>query len=202
MKLHYLAGACSLAGHIALEWAGADYTTSAVARDQLKNDFLRINPMGAVPALELDGEVLTQNTAILNFIADSFPAAKLGGERSPRERAEVNRWIGFLASDLHPAFKPMFGATAYLEDADVIARTKAHALAQVRRLLGLVDAHLAGREWLADTRSVADPYLYVQLRWAKKLGVDLADFPALAAFCARMDADAGVQKALAEEGLA
>lgn len=202
MKLHYLPGACSLADHIALEWSGAEYTAQAVPRDQLKGDFLRINPMGSVPALELADGVLTQNAAILNYIADSVPAARLGGERSPRERAEINRWIGFLGSDLHPAFKPMFGATAYLEDADTVARTKAHAMEQVHRLLGIVDAHLTGREWLAGERSVADPYLYVMLRWAKKHGIDLGGYGALAAFVTRIEADAGVQKVLAAEGLA
>lgn len=194
MKLHYLPGACSLAGHIALEWAGANYTGSAVPRDQLKGAFLRINPMGSVPALELDDGVLTQ-------IADAFPQAKLGGERPPRERAEINRWIGFLGADLHPAFKPLFGATGYLEDADAIARSKAHAAEQVRRLLGLVNEHLTGRDWLVGTRSVVDPYLYVMLRWARKHRIDLSGYDALVAFGERMDADAGVRKALAAEGL-
>ena len=202
MKLYYLPGACSLADHIALEWSGARYEAVAVPRDQLKGEFLKINPLGSVPALALDdGSVLTQNAAILNYIADLHPEAGLGGERSSLERAQINRWIGFLGADLHPAFKPFFGATAYLEAPDAIARSKQHAHEQVRRLLALVDTHLQGQEWLVGTRSVADPYLYVMLRWAQKQQVDISGLDALAAFSARMDADPSVDTVLRAEGL-
>src|SRR3546814_16142175 len=77
---------------------------------------LRLNPAGAVPVLQDGDWVLTQNMAILNFLADSFPEAWLCGDGTPRGRAEVNRWLAFVNSDVHPAFNPRFGTTAYLED--------------------------------------------------------------------------------------
>ncbi|HEX7369011.1 MAG TPA: glutathione S-transferase, partial [Rhodanobacteraceae bacterium] len=117
MKLYTSSGACSMADHIVLEWIGQPYTAVLVSREQRGTpDFKRLNPAGAVPVFEDNGWVLTQNTAILNYLADMFPDAKLGGDGTPHGRAEVNRWLGFLNADMHPAFKPIFGTTDYLED--------------------------------------------------------------------------------------
>jgi glutathione S-transferase len=203
MKLYYSPGACSLADHIVLEWIGRPYEAVKVTREDRKTpEFLAINPAGAVPALEHDGWVLTQNTAILNYLADLHPEAGLGGDGSPRGRAEVNKWLAFANSDVHPAFHPIFGSTAYLEDVAIVDRTKDAARAKVRSLYERADAHLDGRDWLAGSRSIADPYLYVTWRWARGTGVDLAGLDRLAAHASRMEADPGVQKALREEGLA
>lgn len=202
MKLYYSPGACSLADHIALEWIGKPYEAKKLSREERgAPEFKKINPAGAVPVLEQDGWVLTQNAAILNYLADTFPEAKLGGDGTPKSRAEVNRWLAFVNSDVHPTFKPLFGATGYLDDAAVIGKTKDHAKATLRTLFASADAQLAGREWITGSRSIADPYLYVVLRWAKGQEVDLAGLDNLAKFVARMEADPGVQKVLKEEGL-
>lgn len=201
MKLYYLPGACSLADHIVLEWIGEPYEAEAVPREQLKGEYLKINPNGAVPALDVDGWILTQNVAILGFLADEFPDSNLGGDGTPRSRAEINRWLGYINADLHPAFKPFFGSTAYLEDDAIIARTKDAARQNLRSLFGKADKQLDGREWLAGTRSIADPYLYVLLRWARAQKVDLAGFGNLAAFTRRFEGDPAVQKVLKDEGL-
>lgn len=203
MKLFYSPGACSLADHIVLEWIGRPYEAHKVTREDRRTpEFLAINPAGAVPALEHDGWVLTQNAAILNYLADLHPEAGLAGDGSAKGRAEVNRWLAFANSDVHPAFHPIFGSTAYLEDATIIDRTKDAARAKVRSLFERADAHLEGREWLAGTRSVADPYLYVTWRWARGTGVDLSGLDRLAAYAARIEADPAVQKVLKDEGLA
>jgi glutathione S-transferase len=203
MKLYYSTGACSLSDHIVLEWIGAPYEAVRVSREERQEAWFRaLNPAAAVPVFEQDGWVLTQNAAILNYLADRFPAAKLGGDGTPEGRAEVNRWLAFVNADVHPAFKPMFGATAYLGDAEIVEKTKANAKASLRGLFERADAQLAGREWIAGSRSIADPYLYVVLRWAKGQDVDLAGLDNLAAFVARMEADPAVQKVLREEGLA
>ena len=110
---------------------------------------------------------LTQNSAILNYLADTFPDARLGGDGTPKGRAEVNRWLAFVNSDMHPEFKAFFGATAYLEDAATIEKTQQHAREVLRSQFERVDGQLAGREWLVGSRSIADPYLFVVLRWAK-----------------------------------
>lgn len=200
MKLYYSTGACSLSDHIVLEWTGAPYEAVRVSRQERQTpEFRKLNPAGAVPVFEQDGWVLTQNAAILNYLADRFPEAKLGGDGTPEGRAEVNRWLAFVNADVHPAFKPLFGATAYLEDAQLIDKSKENARVVIRGLLERADAQLAGREWIAGGRSIADPYLFVVLRWARGQDVDLAGLDNLARFVARMEADPAVQKVLREE---
>jgi glutathione S-transferase len=202
MKLYYFPGACSLADHIALEWIGKPYEAQKLSREELKSaDFLRLNPAGAVPVFEEDGWVLTQNAAILNYLADSHPEAHLAGDGTPQGRAEVNRWLGIVNSDVHPAFKPLFGATAHLGDEAMIEKTKVHAKKRLRGLFERLDAQLEGRDWIAGMRSIADPYLYVMLRWAKKFNIDISGLDNLERFFERMQSDAAVKKVLKEEGL-
>jgi len=203
MKLYYSPNPCASADHIVLEWIGKPYQTQRLSREERAMPaFKAINPAGAVPVLEVDGWVLTQNAAILNYLVDTNPEAKLGGDGSAKGRAEVNRWLAFVNSDVHPAFKPLFGATAYLEDPAAIEKTKENAKASLRTLFTRADAQLAGNDWIAGTRSVADPYLYITLRWARATGVDLTGLDNLARFFARIEADPGVRKVLVEEGLA
>lgn len=198
MKLYSSPGACSVADHIVLEWIGKPYTVEIVTREgRATPEFRKLNPAGAVPVLEHDGWVLTQNAAILHYLTDLSPEAGLDGDGTPRGRAEVNRWLAFVNADVHPAFKPLFGATAYLDDAAMVEKTKASARDTLRTLFERVDAQLDGRDWITGARSIADPYLYVVLRWAKGLGVDLGGLAHLDRFFARMDADAGVRKVLA-----
>lgn len=201
MKLYYLPGACSLGVRIVLEWIGQPYRTEAVPRDQLRSDaFLRLNPSGCVPAfVDDDGWVLQENVAIHNYLIDRFPEAGLGGDGSPRARATVNRWLAYLNSDVHNAFKPMFAPGRYHPDqAQHPALTEA-AKIRVRTLLQPLEERLGQAQWLADHRSPADAYLFVILRWAAFKQIDTGDMPNLQAFFERMQADAGVQRALAAE---
>ena len=202
MKLYYSPGACSLGDHIVLEWIGKPYTTQRLSREERQTpEFKKLNPAGAVPVFEQDGWVLTQNAAILNYLADTHPEAKLGGDGTPKSRAEVNRWLSFLNADVHPSFHPLFGSTAFLEGPTAIEKTKDAARTKLRGLFERADAQLAGRDWLAGSRSIADPYLYVVLRWAKAMDVDLDGLDHLARFRARMETDPAVKKVLKEEGL-
>ena len=202
MKLYYSPGACSLSDHIALEWIGHPYEAIEVSREQRKTpEYLKINPAGAVPAFEQDGWVLTQNAAILNYLADSFPEARLGGDGTPRGRAEVNKWLAFANADIHPSFHPLFGSTSYLEDPALIDLSKDAARTKLRGLFERVDAQLAGRDWVTGSRSIADPYLFVVTRWAKANKIDLTGFANLERFFNAMLADPGVQRALKQEGL-
>ena len=202
MKLYYTPGACSLADHIALEWSGLPYEAVRVSREQRRSpEYLAINPAGAVPALQDGDWVLTQNAAILAYIADRAPRAALSGDGTPRSRAEVNRWLAFANSDVHPGFHPMFGANAWLGDAGLIERGKAAARLKLRGLFERADRQLIGRAWIAGPRSIADPYLYVLTRWAKAQGVDLAGLANLERHFQAMSADPGVRRALEQEGL-
>jgi glutathione S-transferase len=202
MKLYYFPGACSLATHIVLEWLGAPYDTVKLDLPGTKSpQFLALNPNGAVPLL-IDGDfVLSQNAAILYYLAESRPDARLLGDGSLRDRAEVMRWLSFLNSDLHPAFKPIFKPGRFHPDSSLGRAIADTARAHVREYLERLDTHLQGRDWLARQRSIADPYLFVMLRWAMKLKVDMSGLENLARFFSRMSADAGVRAAIiAEEG--
>lgn len=203
MKLYTKPGACSTADHIALQWTGGPFEVEILDRAGLKSAaYLAINPAGAVPAL-VDGDfVLVQNAAILGYIADTHPGAGLAGDGSPRQRAEAARWLAFVNSDLHPAFKPLFAPGNYLADESRADDVRDAARKQVRKLMEAADRRLDGRDWLAGFRSFADPYFYITLRWAGSTGVDLSGLANIAAFKARMDADPGVRAALAAEGLA
>jgi glutathione S-transferase len=202
MKLYYSPGACSLSDHIVLEWIGKPYEAKRVSREERQTpEYKKLNPASAVPVFEQDGWVLTQNAAILNYLADTHPEAKLGGDGTPKSRAEVNRWLSFLNADVHPAFHPLFASTTFLDDEAAIEKTKGAARTKLRGLFERANAQLAGRDWLTGTRSIADPYLYVVQRWARSLGVDLGGLDNLAKFTARMEADPTVRKVLKEEGL-
>ncbi|MFC6841246.1 glutathione binding-like protein [Xanthomonas theicola] len=201
MKLYAKPSACSLADHIVLRWAQLPFELVLLDAASMKAPaYLAVNPAGAVPALQSDDWVLTQNSAILNYIADLVPAAQLAGDGSARSRAEVQRWLAFLNADLHPAFHPLFGSTRYLEDDAAIARTQQHARERLHTLFARVDAPLQTQAWLGGAqRSIADAYLFVTLRWAQALRIELG--ANLQRFFVRMAADPQVQAALHAEGL-
>jgi glutathione S-transferase len=200
MKLYFSPGTCALADHIALAWIGKPYEIQKVTKEERSQPaFLKLNPAGAVPVLEDNGWVLTQNAAILNYLADLNPESKLGGDGSPKSRAEVNRWLAVVNSDVHPGFKPLFGSLSFLEDDALIEKGKDAARKSLRTLFERLDKQLDGKDWLIGTRSIADPYLFVTLRWAKGQGVDLSGLSNLERFFKNMEADAGVKKAFAEQ---
>ncbi|MGH8145511.1 MAG: glutathione S-transferase family protein [Rhodanobacteraceae bacterium] len=202
MKLYSFSGSCALATHIVLAWIDEPYEVQMIQKDDLgKPEMLKLNPNHQVPILDDGGWVLYENSAILNYLADKFPEAKLGGDGTPRARAEVNRWLAIVNSDVHPAYKPLFGSTAYLEDEAAVDKTKNNARKILRHYFEQFDAQLGKHDWLAGERSIADPYLFVMLRWAKAVKVDLSGLEHLKNFEKRMRADAGVQKALKAENL-
>lgn len=203
MKLYSSPGACSTGTHVALQWTGGTFAVEVVPREQRQQPwFLALNPAAAVPVLRDGDLVLTQNAAILGYIADTWPEAGLAGDGSREQRAEANRWLAFVNSDVHPAFKPIFVPARFVEDTAHHEPAKALARRNLRALFERANAQLAGKEWLAGFRSYADPYFYITLRWAVNCGVDLDGLEHLAAFRRRMEADAGVQSALKAEGLA
>ncbi len=202
MKLYTKPGSCSTADHIALQWTGQPYEVEVMTAQAMKSPgYLAVNPTGAVPAL-VDGDfTLTQNAAIMGYIADSFPAAGLAGDGSARQRAESTRWLAFVNSDLHPAFNPLFAPSRFHADTAQHDGLKVAARGRVRELFEGANRHLEGREWLAGFRSFADAYFYMTLRWAGLVGIDMTGLDNLAAYRIRMEADADVQAVLKAEGL-
>lgn len=204
MKLYCLPGACSLTDHIVLKWLYLPFEYQPVAREELKAAYLKINPSGAVPALVLDdGTVLTQNIAILDYLAGLKPEARLFGDGSALARARVMRWLAFVNADVHKNFSPLFSAARFVDGEAAQTNLKEKAIGRLREQFETLDAQLGQGDWLVDNqRSVVDPYLYVVLRWARGMKLDLSGLDNLARFVAHMEADADVQAALKEEGLA
>ena len=201
MKLYYMPGACSLASHIVLEWLGKPYETHKLSRDELKGpEFLKINPLGAVPALADGDWTLTQNVAILEYLAEQAPQSKLMGDGSARSRAEVRRWLGFINSDLHKTF------SLVRADALPVRGRRAEGTGRQRVQAALRCSRSSMPSWPASPLvgadpSVADAYLYVVLTWAHGKQVDLTGLDNLAAFFKRMQENSGVKAARKAEGL-
>lgn len=197
--LYFKNGTCALGPHIVLEWIGAPY--EAVPAIPGSPELLALNPSGAVPVLvEDDGWVLTQNHAILDYLIAKHPEADLGGGDGLRAAAERSKWCSFITGDLHPAFYPVFMTPRYTTDTAAEARQHVQeaGLLLVRKKYAVLEAHLAGRDWMLDRRSVVDAYLFPMIRWGVfKLGDGMQDFPNLMALHDRLAADEAVQKILA-----
>ncbi|OJU10958.1 MAG: glutathione S-transferase [Caulobacterales bacterium 68-7] len=193
MKLYYAPLACSLADHIALREAGFAFTTERVdlrtCRMEGGADFRAVNPKGYVPALRLDdGELLTENVAVLDWIASQAPALAVDG---PLGRTRVLEALTYITTEIHRAFKPMWHQGT--------AEAKAQAGATVSRLLQPLSAGLADDYLFGDRPSVADFYLFVMLLWAERFAVDTPE--PLIALRDRIKARPAVQVAMTHEGL-
>ena len=200
MKLYYFPGSCALAPHIVLEWLGADY--EAVPIEKGDPEYLEINPLGVVPAIEHEGNLYTQADAILHWLAATHPDAGLAGDGTPDPDYELNRWMAFLTGDLHPAFFPFFNPQRYTVNPDGIDDVKAAAQSLVAKFYDHLETHLEDRDFLVgDRRSIADAYAVPMLRWGRMLDKPLREYPALNAFLRRFEADDGVRAAMKEQGL-
>lgn len=194
MQLYLTPGACSLADHIALHEAGLAFEPVRVdlsaKRTERGEDFNAVNPKGYVPALRLDdGQVLTENVAILAWIAEQAPQLVPDG---PLGRIRMLEMLAYITSELHKPLVRMMFPTA---DAD---KDAARGMAGLR--LGLLGERIGDGFLLGDRVSAADPYLYVMLRWTRML--ELPAPARLAAFAERMEERPAVQRALRDEGLA
>ena len=202
--LYYAPGACSLSVHIVLEWLGEPY--EAVQSNPSDPAYQAVNPAGQVPALRIDGgQILTQCSAVLGYLAHTHPEAQLGGDEGFLGQAELGRWSAFFTGDVHPAFFPIFMPQRYTtaEDQGSLDAVKAAGVALVRKRLGLLDEHMKGRSTIVGTRmSYVDAYSVPMIRWAASMlpgGLD--DYPAVRAHHEAMLADAGVKRAMQKEGL-
>jgi glutathione S-transferase len=200
VKLYFAPGACSLAPHIALREAGLAFELEQVDHRQKKTkdggDYRAINPKGQVPALRLDdGQILTEAAVIVQYVADQKPAAKLAPPAGGLARYRLQEWLNFIASEMHKEVGALFNRNASDE-------WKAQQKETLVPKFEFLAQALAGRDFLmGDQFTVADGYLYTILRWAKLNKIDLARWPALAAFFQRVEARPAVQAALKAEGL-
>ena len=200
MKLYYAPGACSLSPHIVsrelglpLELKKVDTKAKTVEGG---GDYRKVNAKGYVPALELDdGRILTEGPAIVQYLADQKPEAGLAPKPGSFERYRLQEWLNFLTSEIHKGFSPLFKPNtpeAY----------KAIAKENLGARFDWLDQELSGRDYLMGSAfSVADAYLFVLLNWTGFQQIDLARWPRLTAFQARVGARPKVQEALQAEGL-
>ncbi|HXP32355.1 MAG TPA: glutathione transferase GstA [Stellaceae bacterium] len=200
MKLYFAPGASSLTPHIALREAGLAFELEQVDHRQKKTkdggDYRSINPKGQVPALRLDdGQILTEAAVVVQYIADQKPAAKLAPPAGGMARYRLQEWLNFIASEMHKEVGALFDRNASNE-------SKAQQKEMLVPKFEYLAQALAGRDYLmGDQFTVADGYLYNILRWARLNKIDLARWPALAAFMQRVEARPAVQAALKAEGL-
>jgi glutathione S-transferase len=195
MKLYYAPGACSLADHIALIEAGiaAELVKVDLKTKRLEDggDYMAINPKGYVPALQFDdGQVLTENIAVLGWIAERAP--QLAGPTDMMlGRARLLELLAYISTELHKGFKPFFSGAGDAE--------KQAARAQIEKRLAFLAGSLQQGFVLGSQFSVADAYLVVMLRWAaeQRLTVPIP----LAAYLRRLQERPSIIRALAEEGL-
>jgi len=197
MDLYFAPLACSLATRIALYEAGADarYIQVDTHAKRLPDggDYYAINPMGLVPMLRTDeGELLSENTAVLQYVAERFPDAKLA-PLAGFGRHRLRQWLGFIGTELHKAvFVPQLERTSP-------PGAKSYARDKATLRLDLLQDHLAGQDYLLDDFSVADAYLFVALNWSAAVDLDLAPWPALVAYRRRLLQRDSVQRAFHEE---
>lgn len=199
MKLYYSPGACSLAPHIALAEAGQQYKLARVdlAKHTLEDgsDYYKVNPKGYVPLLEFDdGTRLTEVAVLLQYIADRQPGT-LAPAFGANNRYQLMEWLNFIATEIHKGFGPLWDAAA----PEV---TKESAKAKLGKRFAIVEEPLSKHAYLTgESFTIADAYLFTIVNWAGMLKVDLAPWPSLKAFMARVAARPKVQAALKEEGL-
>lgn len=195
MKLYYLPGACPLATQIVLEWMNLPYELQAVSREELKQPaFLALNPIGSVPVFQDGDFTLTQSVAIVEYLAELHPEAGLHGA-DIRERAEVRRWLNFCNSDLHRTFSLVFAPQAFTADEAAKDTLVSRAADRVQFLFGVADQQLEGKNYLTGKRSIADPYLFTIMTWAKFKQINLDSFKNLSRFFDVMANDPAVKQA-------
>lgn len=201
MKLYFSPGACSLSPHIALREAGLPFELEQVNNQEKKTksgkDYWTVNGKGYVPTLELDnGERITEGPVIVQYIADQKPGSGLAPANGTLERVRVQEWLNFVTSELHKSFSPLFRPTTPDAYKDITRQN-------LSKRLDWVEKQLDGKQYLTgDKFTVADGYLFVVLRWAPRVNIDLAKWPNLKAFVDRVAARPKVHEALVAEGLA
>lgn len=200
MKLYYAPQSCALAPHIVAVEAGLPITAIPVDIPTLRTasglDYLAINPKGFVPALELDdGQVLTENGAVLPYLADLAPHAGLAPPGGSMARTRLHEALHYLGTDIHRGYSPLLRR-------DTPEQTREERRTSLRRHYAVLDAQLSrSRFLLGDRYGVADAYLFALTRWAELIRLDLSEFTHLQAFQRSVAARPAVVAAMRSQGL-
>ena len=204
LTFYYAPGSCALASHIALEQSGAEYRAVRVdfsRTEQRSADYLQVNPKGRVPALATGRGVLTENPAILAYVAQTHPAARLAPLDDPFEFARMQSFNSYLCATVHVAFAHRGRAYRWADDPAAIAAMQQKVPQNVAECFDLIEREMLAGPWVMGAAcTVADAYLYTVARWLEGAGVDPARFPRVLDHRQRMAEMPAVRKVVDEEG--
>jgi glutathione S-transferase len=203
LTLYYAAHTCSLASHIALEDAAADYSTVRISfadDEQRKPEYLAVNPKGRVPALVTARGILTETPAMLAFIAQSFPLKKLAPLQDPFLFAQVQAFNSYLCSTMHVAHSHRMRGYRWADDPHAIEAMQRKVPQSVTACCELIEHKMLGGPWvMGESYTICDPYLFTMVQWLEADGVDTSRFPRLMDHRRRMSERPQVKKAISEE---
>ena len=203
LTLYYAPGACSMASHIGLEESGAPYVVTPVALakgEQRSEAYLKVNPRAKVPALRLDdGSILTENTAILSYLALARPEKHLF-PREPAGQARCISHMAWLSNQVHPSFTHINRPERFAEDASTHAALKETGRKNFWANLQEIDGILAGKQWVQGAQyTVCDPYTLVFYGWGTRIELPMKDLKNYTAWKDRMLKRTAVMKVLQKE---
>lgn len=203
IKLYFTPHTCSLASHIALEDAGANYTTERIsfsAEQQKSPEFMAINPKARVPAMVTERGVLTETPAMLAFIAQSFPQAKLAPLDDPFAFAEVQAFNSYLCSTVHISHAHRMRGYRWADEPSSFADMQRKVPQSVTAGFELIEHGMLKGPWvMGDSYTICDPYLFTLAQWLEGDGADLTRLPRVLDHRRRMSELPNVRKAVAVE---
>ena len=203
LKLYYAPATCALASHIALEEAGADYTTERLnfrANQQNSPEYLAINPKGRVPSLVTDRGILTETPAMLAFIAQSFPKAKLAPLDDAFAFAQVQSFNSYLCSTVHVAHAHKLRGARWATEESSFADMKRKVPETMSACFALIERGMLKGPWvMGDNYTICDPYLFTIAQWLEGDSVDIKSMPKVADHFKRMTERPAVRKVLEQE---
>lgn len=200
LKLYYAPGTCALASHIALEEAGADYATERLnfkVNQQNSPEYLAINPKGRVPSLVTDRGILTETPAMLAYIAQVFPEAKLAPLDDPFAFAQVQSFNSYLCSTVHVAHAHKMRGTRWAAEEGSFADMKRMIPKTVGACFELIERKMLKGPWvMGEAYTICDPYLFTITQWLEGDSVDINATPKVADHFKRMAERPAVRKVL------
>ena len=203
LAFYYAPNTCALASHIALEEAGAAYEPRRVdfsSAEQTKPDYLKVNPKARVPALVTDRGVLTENPAILVYVAQTYPSARLAPLEDPFAFAELQAFNSYLCSTVHVAHAHRVRGYRWADEPEALEAMKKKVPQSVGACFELIERQFFRGPWvMGETYTIADPYLFTLASWLKGDGVDPRAYPRVREHRSRMAERPAVKRALAQE---
>ncbi len=204
IKFYYSKAACSLSVHIVLEELGIPYEAHSVdIRQPATDEYLKINPMGAVPAIIMDnGQSLTEAAVIIQYLCDMKADKGLAPKQGTMERYRFQEILNFISTEIHKGFGPLWSLDAIVQDVTAQAEAKNYFTQELGKRFDVMEAKLSTQNFLMPTGYTAvDAYAYTILNWSNYLKVDLSKWPAIKTYMDRVRSRPATEKALRAEGL-